>query len=86
MVRSAAILLSMLCALVSVQGQVSSFEPVLWLRADTLVTVSDSGLVSRWDNLGTAGLDARAEGNRRPSYDAAGLNGRAALMFDGTTT
>lgn len=86
MVRSAAILLSMLCALASVQGQVSSFRPVLWLRADTLVTVSDSGFVSRWDNLGTAGLDARAAGNRRPSYDATGLNGRPALMFDGTTT
>lgn len=86
MVRSAVILVSMLCALVSVQGQVSSFDPVLWLRADTLVTVSDSGFVSRWDNLGTAGLDARATGTGRPSYDAAGLNGRPALMFDGTTT
>jgi hypothetical protein len=57
---------------------------ILWLRADRGVT-AQSSLVSRWTDQSPAHADAAQDVTRsRPVLVADGINGRPALLFDGT--
>jgi hypothetical protein len=57
---------------------------LLWLRADAGVT-SKSGLVSRWADQSTSHTDATQDSSSaQPRLVVNGINGRPALLFDGT--
>lgn len=59
----------------------------LWLAADRITGVADSGAVSSWTDLSPAGNNAtQGTGSAQPTYrtGANGLGGRPAVVFDGT--
>ena len=68
----------------SLQAQIPT--PIVWFRADTLVTKSDSGFVESWKNMGSGGGEAVATGAARPIYAGSSIGGKPALIFNGTST
>ncbi len=60
--------------------------PIVWFRADTLVTKTDSGFVESWKNLGSGGGEAVATGAARPIYAGSSIGGKPGLIFNGTST
>ena len=56
----------------------------LWLDAGEEVTVSEAGVVSAWGDRSLFGHDiAQAELGLQPAMAAGGVNGQAAVVFDG---
>ena len=64
----------------------SELSPFLWFDADDASTITESGgVVSQWNNKGSASLNAGQTNNSlRPAYQTSGLNGLNTLRFDGT--
>lgn len=58
---------------------------VFWFSAQRGTFAYISGKISQWYNLGSAGVNAtQASASSRPTLDATGINGRPAVLFDGS--
>lgn len=58
---------------------------VLWLRADIGITLS-SGNVAAWSDQSPNGNNFTAAGAAQPTYNAAPINGRPTVRFNGTSS
>ena len=63
-----------------------SFQPTLWLKADAITGLADSDPVATWPDSSGNGYDA-AQGTpgNQPLYKTGILNGKPAVLFDGST-
>lgn len=56
-----------------------------WLEADQIRDADDGDTVTLWPDVSGRGLDAEQYSSSGPTYDADGINGLPALLFDADT-
>lgn len=63
-----------------------TFEPTLWLKADAITGLADSDPVATWPDSSGNGYNAtQGTAGDRPLYKTGIINGRPAVLFDGTS-
>ncbi|MCC6165107.1 MAG: hypothetical protein IT182_17315, partial [Acidobacteria bacterium] len=58
----------------------------LFLDASRITGLANNDPVAQWDDLSGLGNHATSSGANRPTYKAAGLNGRPAVTWNGTSS
>ncbi|NUM33997.1 MAG: hypothetical protein HUU50_05610 [Candidatus Brocadiae bacterium] len=67
-----------------VQATPVSTDLRLWLKADSFTGLSDGTYVSSWTDNSSYQHNASSSGSTMPRFYSTGLNGKAALYFDGS--